>query len=108
MATIFDDNVTVPVNATEVFTEWAAVGSATSVTVDIVDRNHQQSDVWVQWTDDPDGPEQEPQDVLNQLPPTDSWWHLRAEDLTPEGTYVRLKAAPADGVVVFHATITTA
>lgn len=107
MATIFDDNVTIPTNVTEVNTDWAAVGNATSVTVDIVDRNHQLSDIWIQWTDDPNGPEPEPQDVLNMLPPEDSWWHLRVDNLTPEGAYIRLKAAPGDDTVVFHATITT-
>lgn len=107
MATLFDDDITAAGNSADTFTDWFDVTGVATVTVDIVGVNWQQPDIWVEWTDDMQGAEPEPQDVLNQQIPIGSHYHLRAEGLSPAGTYLRLKATAYESTAIFHAIITT-
>lgn len=108
MATLFDDTVIAAGQEATTFTAWTAVGTATAVAVDVVGVNYEAPDIWIEWTNDVNGPEPEPLDLLNQLIPIGNHYHLRTADVPPQGTHIRLKAIAYADDAVFHATITTA
>jgi hypothetical protein len=111
VARILTDTFTCPADSTPTYSDWAAVGSATSLNATAKSVNDESPDLWVQWTDDTEGPEPEDVDVFAGAsdPETPQHYYVEANGLTPAGAYIRIKGI-AYGVDCgpVHVTIDTA
>jgi hypothetical protein len=91
---IVNDTFTCPGDSTPTYSSWGEVGAATSVDAGVTSANNESPDLWIQWTDDPDGPEPEDVDVFATGEDPGSHgqlYYVHAENLTPAGAYVRIK-----------------
>lgn len=95
MATILsEDDLMVPADETPAYSSWAVIDSATSVSASVTVMNNQSADLWIQWTDDTDGPEPEDVDVfaVGRDPVSNGRnYYVHAHNLEPAGAYVRVK-----------------
>lgn len=111
MARILSESFTVPADptgATPVYSSWATVGSATSIDAAVTVANDNAPDIWIQWTDDPSGPEPEDVDVFAVgFDPHGNHYHVYANGLAPAGAYIRVKAIAWELDANCHATIDT-
>lgn len=94
MARILNDTFTCPGDETPTYSDWATVGSATALDAWVTSANNESPDLWIQWTDDTEGPEPEDVDVFATGidPETNGQrYYVHADGLTPAGAYVRIK-----------------
>ena len=94
MPRILNENFTCPGDSTPTYTAWAAVGSAAALDAHVNSSNNESPDLWIQWTDDPNGPEPEDVDVFVTGPDPESngqHYYVHADGLTPAGAYIRIK-----------------
>jgi hypothetical protein len=109
VARILNDQFTVPADETPEYSDWATIGSATSVDFGVTITNDQSPDLWVQWTDDVNGPEPEDIDVplLPAADPNGNHAYVKADDVPVDGAYVRYKGIAYGTEAVCYATIDT-
>jgi hypothetical protein len=93
MARIYSETFTIPADETPAYSAWGEVGSATSVDAAVTVTNNESPDLWLQWTDDPEGPEPEDHDpsFMPAADPNGQHYYVIANGLTPQGAYVRFK-----------------
>lgn len=112
MARILSDTFTCPGDETPTYSVWATVGTATSLDASVTSMNNESPDLWVQWADDQENPD-EPVDVFAGAPDPNQNdgdnYHVVANGLTPAGAYVRIKGiAYGTDAGPCHAIIDTA
>lgn len=95
MTTILSQNdLTVPADQTPVYSEWAEVGTATSIDASVTVQNNESPDLWIQWADSTEGPESEDVDVfaVGRDPVSNGQkYYVYARNLSPAGAYIRVK-----------------
>lgn len=109
MARILSDTFTCPGDETPTYSDWAEVGSATSVSATATSMNDESPDLWIQWTDNTEGPEPEDIDVFTSGDdPAGDHYYVYANGLTPAGDYIRIKGIGYVECGPVHVTIDTA
>jgi hypothetical protein len=93
MARILDQDFTAVADSTgetPSYTSWAEVGSAASIDASVLVTNDNAPDIWLQWTDDPEGVEPEDSDVFG-VGNHPQHYIAEAKNQAIGGTHVRIK-----------------